>query len=158
MAFVSFLNAPENTPLHQRLKDEGLLREDFDGLWHYSTNIIPAGMPLTELIAGTGELMRRLYEPEKFEKRLADWLSNVSYFTDRYKNSRFNYAKLFKLFYILRFCLLHESAEVRRLFFRVLGATWRVNPRLLKRAVIVMMYYWNFLVFVNDMSSHEVKG
>jgi radical SAM superfamily enzyme YgiQ (UPF0313 family) len=158
LAFVSFLNAPENTSLYQRMKEEGRLREDFDGLWHSSTNIVPAGMPLSELIAGNGDLMRRLYEPDQFEKRLANWLSNVSYFTDAYENSRTNYTKLFKIFYILRFCLLHEPAEVRRLFFRVLRTTWRINPRLLKRAVIVMMYYWNFFAFVNDMSSREVKG
>jgi radical SAM superfamily enzyme YgiQ (UPF0313 family) len=155
LAFVSFLNAPENTPLHQRLKQEGRLREDFDGLWHSSTNIIPAGMPLSELIAGNQELMRKLYEPEAFERRLVNWLSNVRYFTRRYKKSKTRYSKLF---HILKFCLFHEPAEVRKLFFRVLRTTWRINPRLLKRAVIVMMYYWNFLAFVNDMSRREVEA
>lgn len=158
LAFVSFLNAPENTPLYHRMKQEGRLREDFDGLWHSSTNIIPAGMPLRELVLGTRDLMRRLYEPEQFEKRITDWLSNVNYFTGRYENSKTNYSKLFKLFYILRFCLLHEPPALRKLFFRVLRETWRINPRLMKRAVIIMMYYWNFFEFVKDTGWHEVEG
>ncbi|MHC4945944.1 MAG: DUF4070 domain-containing protein, partial [Planctomycetota bacterium] len=158
LAFLSYLNAPENTPLYQRMKEEGRLREDFDGVWHYSTNIIPAGMPLRELVARNRDLMRRLYEPEQFEKRVTNWLSNVSYFTGRYKNSKTNYSKLFKLVYILRFCLLNEPREVRRLFFRVLRGTWRINPRLMKRAVIIMMYYWNFFEFVNDTAWREVEG
>jgi radical SAM superfamily enzyme YgiQ (UPF0313 family) len=158
LALISFLNAPENTPLHKRLKQEGRLREDFDGLWHSSTNIIPLGMPLRELVVRNRELMRRLYQPEKFERRITNWLSNVSYFTGRYKNSKTDYSKLFKLVYILRFCLLHEPREVRKLFFRVLRGTWRINPRLMKRAVIIMMYYWNFFEFVNDTAWREVEG
>jgi len=158
LALVSFLNAPENTPLYQRMKQEGRLREDFDGLWHSSTNIIPAGMPLSELIAGNRELMKRLYEPGAFEKRLTSWLLGVRYFTRRYEKSRGNYAKFFKLLYILKFCLLHEPREVRKLFLRVLRTTWGINPRLLKKAVIVMMYYWNFYAFVNDTSWRKLKN
>jgi radical SAM superfamily enzyme YgiQ (UPF0313 family) len=157
LAFVSYLNAPENTALHRRMKQEGRLREDFDGLWHHSTNIVPAGMSNRQLVAGNTELMRRLYDPERFARRLVAWLSGVNYFTDLYGNSKTNYAKLFKIFHILRYCLLHEPPEVRRIFFRVLRATWRIDPRLLKRAVIVMMYYWNFFAFVTDMSSHEAN-
>jgi hypothetical protein len=52
----------------------------------------------------------------------------------------------------MRYCLLHEPADVRKLFFRTLRRTWRINPRLVKKAVIVMMYYWNFLDFVRDTS------
>jgi radical SAM superfamily enzyme YgiQ (UPF0313 family) len=152
VASIGFLNAPENTALHKRMKEEGRLREDFDGLWHFSTNIIPVGMPLHELIARNRDLMQRLYEPGEFEKRMVNWLSNITYFTPLYKNSKTNYSSLFKFFYIMRYCLLHESADVRKLFFRTLRRTWRINPRLVKKAVIVMMYYWNFLDFVRDTS------
>jgi radical SAM superfamily enzyme YgiQ (UPF0313 family) len=150
IASISFLNAPENTALYKRMKQEGRLREDFDGLWHFSTNIIPVGMPLDELIGRYQDLMRRLYAPENFEERLINWLSNVRYFTPLYKNSKTNYAKLFKVFYIVNFCIFHEPAEVRKLFFRVLRRTWRINPRLVKKAIIVMMYYWNFFDFLKD--------
>ena len=40
----------------------------------------------------------------------------------------------------------------------MLRTTWRINPRLLKKAVIVMMYYWNFFAFVNDTSWRKAKG
>lgn len=157
VASVAFLNAPENTVLYNRMKEEGRLREDFDGLWNFSTNIIPAGMPLDELIARNRDLLRRLYQPEEFERRMLNWLSNISYFTALYKNSKTNYSSLFKFFYIMRFCLLHEPAAVRKLFFRTLRRSWRINPRLVKKAVIVMMYYWNFLDFVKDMTPENAE-
>jgi len=150
LASISFLNAPENTALYKRMKQEGRLREDFDGLWHFSTNIIPVGMPLDELIRRHEDLMRRLYAPENFEERLINWLSNVRYFTPLYKSSKTNYSKLSKIFYIIHFCIFHEPAEVRKLFFRVLRRTWRINPRLVKKAIVVMMYYWNFFDFLKD--------
>jgi hypothetical protein len=102
--------------------------------------------------------MERPYEPEAFEKRLTNWLLGVRYFTRRYEGSRGNYTKFLKLFSILKFCLLHEPREVRKLFLRVLRTTWGINPRLMKRAVIVMMYYWNFYAFVNDTSWRKQKS
>jgi radical SAM superfamily enzyme YgiQ (UPF0313 family) len=153
VALTSFLNAPKNTALYKRMKEEGRLREEFDGLWHFSTNIIPVSMSLLELVNGNRSLLRRLYAPEKFEKRIINWLSNITYFTSLYSNSKTDYRSVYKLFSIIKFCLLREPPEVRRLFLRVLRTTWRINPRLMKKAVIVMMYYWNFFdYFVKDTS------
>ncbi len=40
-ASISVLNAPDHTPLYERMKREGRLVEDFRGFWHLTTNIIP---------------------------------------------------------------------------------------------------------------------
>jgi radical SAM superfamily enzyme YgiQ (UPF0313 family) len=158
LAFISFLNAPADTPLYRRMKEQGRLSEDFDGLWHFSTNIIPARMPLYELISRNRRLLRRLYDPKEFEQRILNWLSNVKYFTPLYRDSKTSYSKLFKLFDIMKFCLFQEPAPVRRLFFRTLRRTWRINPRLVRKAVILMMYYWNFFdYFVKDTSWQNME-
>ena len=157
VASISFLNAPKDTALYRRMKEQGRLREDFDGLWHFSTNIVPASMPVRDFVARNRDLLQKLYGPEEFEKRIVNWLSNVRYFTPLYKNSKTNYSKLFKFFYIMKFCLVHEPAPVRKLFFRMLRRTWQINPRLVKKAVIVMMYYWNFFDFMRDPSWEELE-
>ena len=82
IASISVLNAPRHTELYRRMQAEGRLQEEFRGFWHLTTNIVPKGMTLSELYEGHKALFQRLYEPERFERRMIRWLGNVRYLTE----------------------------------------------------------------------------
>ncbi len=70
MISLGRLNAPEGTPLEQRLLAQGRLRDTPVDDVYTTTNIIPIGMTDDQLAAGTQWLMNRLYEPSAFLARL----------------------------------------------------------------------------------------
>ncbi len=152
IASISVLNAPENTTLYNRMKEQGRLNEDFKGVWHFSTNIIPKDISLQELIHRHRKLFQKIYEPVHFEQRVIDWLSNVDYFTPLYTNSKMGFSKTMKFFYIMKFYLFHEPKHVRQLFFRILREAWNINPRLFKKAVTIMSQYCHYYDFANNAS------
>ncbi len=147
IASISVLNAPNNTPLFDRMKKEGRLIEDFRGFWHQSTNIIPKHMTLEELHSGQKALFRRIYEPENFERRMIGWLKNVNYFTDLYSTKKKNLYRVFMIAGIFRHFFFRVPPEVRTMFWNVLKAAWQINPRLISRAVSVMVQYWHYYDF-----------
>ncbi len=101
-ASISILNAPDHTPLYERMKREGRLVEDFGGFWHLTTNIIPKQLTPQELFFGQKHLFKKLYEPEHFGRRMIGWLRNVKYFTDIYstkKKNLFRIGLMIKIFY-----------------------------------------------------------
>src|SRR5690606_28977597 len=72
---VRALFAPDATPLHARLRQEGRLVADpqqgtysVSGLW--PTNIVPQQMSAQELYNGFRWLANRLYEPRAFAQRM----------------------------------------------------------------------------------------
>jgi radical SAM superfamily enzyme YgiQ (UPF0313 family) len=95
IASISVLNAPKNTPLYERMKQEGRLAEDFRGFWHLTTNIMPKQMTLKELYSGHKDLFIRIYEPENFKRRMIGWLEHVTYFTDLYSTKKKNLHRIF---------------------------------------------------------------
>lgn len=147
IASVSVLNAPKNTPLYQRMKAEGRLLEDFRGFWHLTTNIRPKGMSLDELYLGHKALFQRLYEPENFERRLVKWLHGVRYFTDLYSTKKKTLYRLFLILRVLRHFVFRVPPPVRRMFWNVAKASWRLNPRLVSRAMSVLVQYWHYYDF-----------
>jgi radical SAM superfamily enzyme YgiQ (UPF0313 family) len=147
IASISILNAPENTALHERIKKQGRLIEEYKGIWHFSTNIEPVAMTMEELLTNHQKLFRELYDPENFEERTMQWITNISYISDLYINSKFNFSKLQKFFFIMKFYLFHEPKSVRQMFFRILKKTWKLNPRLIRRAITVFSQYCHFYDF-----------
>ncbi|MDY6792965.1 MAG: radical SAM protein [Thermodesulfobacteriota bacterium] len=152
LASITILNAPKNTTLYDRMKKQNRLNEDFKGVWHYSTNIIPLNLTLEELIENHHTLFKNLYQPENFESRALDWLANITYFSPLYRNSKMSFAKFIKLFYIIAFYLLHEPWPVKLLLFRLLVKTWKMNPNLVKKAVTIMSQYCHYYDFANGSS------
>jgi radical SAM superfamily enzyme YgiQ (UPF0313 family) len=150
IASISILNAPENTTLYNRMKRRGRIDENFQGLWHFSTNIVPTSMSINELLTNHRRLFQKLYEPENFEKRALEWLSNIRYFSPLYKNSRMSLSKFLKLFKILGYYILHEPSSVRRMCFRLLKNSWRLNPRLFKKAVTILSQYCHYYDFSHN--------
>ena len=147
IASVSVLNAPKNTALYERMKSEGRLLEDFRGFWHLTTNILPKRMTLDELYLGHKALFQRLYEPENFERRLVKWLRGVRYFTSLYSTKKKTLYRLFLILRVLRHFLFRVPPPVRRMFWNVAKSAWRINPRLVSRAMSVLVQYWHYYDF-----------
>ncbi len=150
IASLSVLNAPEGTPLHKRMSEQGRIDDTFAGYWHFSTNIVPRQWPLEELLGLHRDLFRRIYEPERFEPRVVKWLENVRYFTPLYKNKRRAWTNVFKLYHILGHYCLRAPAPVRVQFFRILKKAWSLDPRLIRKAITIMTQYCHFYDFVNS--------
>lgn len=70
MVNVNMLHAPEGTPLEARLRSEGRLLEGYSEVGAFDTNVVPGGMSLDELKAGTQWLVNRLYSPEALLARI----------------------------------------------------------------------------------------
>lgn len=67
-ALVGMLHAIPRTPLYDRLRAEGRLDEDDDS--EFKTNVIPLGMTREELREGYLHVLKTLYEPENYFRRL----------------------------------------------------------------------------------------
>lgn len=151
-ASISILSAPEHTALYERLMEQGRLSGEFDGKWHFSTNIVPKQLTLKQLIAGHRSLFQNIYEPSVFEKRALRWLEGIRYFPSHYGRSRLKFSKAMKLFYIAWFYLFHEPKPVNTLYFRFLREAWRINPRHFKKAVTIMSQYCHHYDFARNAS------
>jgi radical SAM superfamily enzyme YgiQ (UPF0313 family) len=147
IASISILNAPKNTPLYERMKQEGRLVEDFRGFWHLTTNIMPMHMTLKEIYSEHKKLFIRIYEPENFKRRMIGWLENVTYFTELYSTKKKNLYRIFLFMKILRHFLFRVPPPVRSMFWDLLKASWRINPRLISRTISVLVQYWHYYEF-----------
>ncbi len=152
IASISVLNAPKNTPLYDRIKKEGRLVEDFRGFWHLTTNIMPKNMTLKELYTGHKNLFIQIYEPENFKRRMLGWLEHVTYFTDLYSTKKKNLYRIFLMMKILRHFLFRVPPSVRTMFWDVIKASWRINPRLISRAISILVQYWHYYEFAHRES------
>ena len=150
IASISVLNAPEGTTLYNRMKEQDRIIEDFAGLWHFSTNIVPRAMTMKELSLRHRSLFRDLYRPDNFEKRVITWMSHIEYFTTLYRDSSTTWSKIKKFFPILKYYLLHEPGDAVSLFFRLLKRSWRINPRLIKKTITVMSQYCHYRDFSEE--------
>jgi radical SAM superfamily enzyme YgiQ (UPF0313 family) len=150
VASISVLNAPRRTVLYERLTAQGRIRESFAGKWHDLTNIVPAAMPLEELLGRHRTLFRRLYEPARFEARAVAWLRQVTRFSAVYRNKRQNPAKLLKALHVAAYYLFRAAPPARRLFFRLVREAWRTDPRLIRKAITILTQYCHYDRFVND--------
>ncbi len=156
IASISVLNAPKNTPLYERMEKEGRLVEDFRGFWHLTTNIIPKNMTQDELYTGHKELFKRIYDPENFQRRLIGWLKNISYLTSLYSTRRKTLNRIPIIARILCHFTFRTPPDVRRMFWHVLQEAWRINPRLISKAVSIMVQYWHYYDFANKDARQKV--
>ena len=150
IASLSVLNAPEGTPLHERMVDQQRIDESFQGVWHFSTNIVPKQWPLRELLQRRHDLFRKLYEPEHFEARAMAWLNQVEYFPSLYTRRRRAWKNITKIARIVRYYMLHAPPQVRRQFVRILWRTYKLDPRLVRKAITVMTQYCHYYTFSQD--------
>ena len=146
---ISLLNAPRHTPLYNRMEKEGrLLGDDFSGEWQLYTNIIPKLMNRDELLRRYCELFKKLYDPDLFYERLRGWLQQVDYFSPLYTQKKFDLRQFTNGLRMIFFFLLLATQEERRIFVKSLITTWKINPKLLRRAFTFLAQYHHFFDFV----------
>lgn len=146
---ISLLNAPRNTPLYQRLEKENrLLGDDFSGEWQLYTNIIPKQMSREELLIRYCLLFKKLYDPEGFYERLMGWLRQVAYSSPLYVHKKFDSKQFFHGVRMISFFLILATPPVRAIFVKCLIETWKINPKLMRRAFTFLAQYHHFHEFV----------
>ena len=134
-AMVGLLQAPPGTRLFDRLKKENRVAEKFSGdNVDGTTNIMPR-MGYESLIEGYRLIMKQIYSPHNFYKRVRNFLNEV-----KPNNLAFSFdrQKLFALFHSsLRLGIWgKERFQYWRLFFWTLLR----KPRLLSLAVTLAIY------------------
>ncbi|HOI74257.1 MAG TPA: radical SAM protein [Syntrophales bacterium] len=149
-ASISILNAPNGTPLYERMKHEGRLIEDFSGFWHLSSNIMPKQISPDDLQNGRMALFRKIYEPECFERRMIGWLKNVKYLTGLYSTRRKDLFRIVMILKIFHHFTLRVPPPVRTMFRNVIKAAWEINPRLISKAVPALVQYWHYYTFSHN--------
>ncbi len=148
---ISLLNAPRHTPLYQKLEKENrLLGGDFSGEWQLYTNIIPKQMSREELLTGYCLLFKKLYDPVGFYERLVGWLRQVAYFSPLYVTKKFDPKQFFHGIRMISFFLVLATPSVRALFVKSLVETWKINPKLMRRAFTFLAQYHHFHEFVKE--------
>jgi radical SAM superfamily enzyme YgiQ (UPF0313 family) len=149
---ISILNAPEQTRLYNRLKEQNRIYDSFKGGWHFSTNIKPLSIELNKLVSMHNQLFSGFYEPELFEQRITRWLDNIKYTSGLYRPSKTNLNKIIKLIKIIKYYFLHEPFHIFRFLIKILYKTLKNNPRSFKKAITIMIQYCHYYDF-----SHNVK-
>lgn len=138
-AMVGLLQAPPGTRLYERLKKEGRLRgecsgDNVDG----TTNIVPAMDP-NVLREGYHGILRHIYSPEYYYRRLRTYLSECRPArvkgSFRYTDFRALLSSLWKLGVVGR-----ERFHYWRLLLWTLGR----RPRLLRQAVTLSIFGYHF--------------
>ena len=146
---ISLLNAPRRTPLYNRMEREGrLLGNDFSGEWQLYTNIIPKQMSSEELLRRYCELFKKLYNPDLFHERLQGWLQHVDYFSPLYVNKKFDPKQFSHGVRMIFFFMVLATPAERGLFVKSMIETWKINPKLMKRAFTFLAQYHHFCDFV----------
>jgi radical SAM superfamily enzyme YgiQ (UPF0313 family) len=152
-ASISVLNAPDHTPLYERMKREGRLVEDFGGFWHLTTNIITKQLTPDELYLGQKQLFKKLYEPEHFQRRMIGWLKSVKYFPHIYSTRKKNLFRMVMIIKICRHFNFRVPSSVRRMFWNVLKEAWKTDPRLISRIISQLVHYWHYYDFTHKESN-----
>ncbi len=152
---ISVLNAPEGTPLHQRLLSRNRIDDQFAGVWHFSTNIVPVKGSRRHLLQKHRRLFSRLYDPRHFEARTLHWLQQIRYFPSAYTQKRKAGTNILKIARIIRHYTFCVPAPVRRQFFSILRKTWQIDPRLIRKVITIMTQYCHYYTFVTADSYQE---
>ncbi|MHC4270476.1 MAG: B12-binding domain-containing radical SAM protein [Planctomycetota bacterium] len=159
IAGISLLNAPNKTPLHERLKKEGrLIGDDFSGEWQLFTNVIPKKMSYAVLINHYWELFRKIYEPNLFERRLKKWLENVEYFPEHSSNKKFDIKYMYRFLKTIKYIAFDMDSAMRNFFVKNIIWTLRKNPRLIRTTLTLLAHYRHFYDFVENNALDNIEN
>jgi hypothetical protein len=84
------------------------------------------------------------------------WLKNVKYFPDIYSTRKKNLFRIVMIIKIFRHFTLRVPAPVRMMFWNILKETWRIDPRLISRAVSMLVQYWHYYDFSHKESEEKM--
>jgi len=139
-AMVGLLNAPRGSRLYDRLIKEGRLLKDFSGNnTALSTNFIPK-MGYQALIEGYKELVKTLYSPKHYYKRIMIFLRN--YNPRRKKKMQFYFSDLGALFKSIWF--LGITGKERIYYWKLMVWCCFRRLRLLRLAITYAIHGFHF--------------
>ncbi len=139
-AMVGLLNAPRNTRLYQRLKEEGRLLHAFSGNnTDLSMNFIPK-MNRETLISGYKSVVEKIYSPKVYYARVKTFLRDFKPIAARSTNVKFSDVKALLKSAVLLGVIAKERVYYWRLFFWSLFT----RPRLFPLAISFAIYGFHF--------------
>lgn len=139
-AMVGLLNAPRNTDLYKRLKQENRLLNDCTGNnTDYSINFIPK-MNKEVLIKGYESILSTIYSPSHYYKRIKTFLREYKPMTK--KKSPFTITYI--LAFIKSIIKLGVLGRERFHYWKLLFWTVVVRPKMFPLAVTLSIYGYHF--------------
>ncbi len=136
-AMVGLLTALPATRLYQRLKGEGRIVAESDG-GNTALNFVPK-LDREFLLAGYRDLMRRLYEPAVYYRRIRNFLEN---YRPVGKGIRLTSADF--LAFVKSFWLLGVRQRGRRAYWRFFWSTLLLRPRQFRHAIELVILGYHF--------------
>lgn len=138
-AMVGLLQAPFDTELYRRLKNEGRLIEEMSGdNSDGSTNIVPK-MDIHLLKMGYERILERIYSPKPFYDRVRTFLTDYSIPRTKHFFTADELYAFFRSIYLLGF----RSPE-RYYYWQLIFWTLRNFPKKLQLAITMAIYGYHF--------------
>jgi radical SAM superfamily enzyme YgiQ (UPF0313 family) len=143
------LQAFPRTPLFERLEREGRLSGEFMGDLFFTTNIVPKQMTRSALMRGYLDLLRNLYDYDRYAERTIAYLA-ANRKLKPVQPKRKSWDEIQTLGRFLLFILCGGNAERRRFSRRILWATLRAKPDRLPDAIYLVVVHKHFYEFVGQ--------
>lgn len=141
-AMVGLLNAPKNTVLYKRLKEENRLTNESSGNnTDSSMNFIPT-MDTRELLDGYKKIIQNIYATKPYYKRIRQFLLNYNQTVVVHKKMEFSYLVSF----IKSVLIIGIVNKGRREYWKLLIWTLFRRPGLLKDALTFAVYGYHFRI------------
>jgi len=139
-AMVGLLNAPSGTHLFNRLKKENRLLDGWSGNnMDGATNFIPK-MNYRDLIAGYSKIIRTIYSPQEYYKRVKLFLKE--YTVPSWKSQKLTFTEI-KAFVKLLW-LIGILEEGRKYFWQTLVFSFFKYPKKFSLAMTLVVYGYHF--------------
>ena len=158
VAMVGILQALPGTPLYERMKREGRLRDNEAGgirgelnqLAH--TNITPKQMNDEDLAKGYRYLVRNLYDYDNFGKRMINVVRLAKNYEMRGR-TRIHKKEVLILLRLLRYYLLSTEPRRIRMFIRIITETVLHNPQYFATVLMHLIVYKHVKMFYDHGTS-----
>jgi len=139
-AMVGLLNAPKNTKLYERMKEENrLMLESSGNNTDFSMNFTPK-MNKGDLLEGYNNIIKNIYSIKPFYKRIRQFLINFNATDMPSKRPEFSYIlAFFKTIIIIG--IYHRGW---REYWKLLFWTLRKRPKLFMEAITFIVYGYHF--------------
>ncbi len=152
VAMVGILQAMPGTPLHDRVKQAGRLKDDDAGGIRAAadrlafSNIRPLRMSEADLAEGFRFLVTSLYDDDHFAERMinAVMLGMKGALINR---TRMRKKAVLTVFRLLRYYLLTTDWKRARMFLRIVGKTVVVNPQYLEAVLMHLIVFKHLRLF-----------
>jgi len=148
-SMVGLLNALPGTKLYDRMKkDNRIIEKGTGNNTDYSTNFLPK-MDYTALIEGYKKLVKEIYTPEEYYKRIKTFLRNYKLPSTSSKLN-FSFAHIRALW--MSFFKIGLKKGVRRHFWKLMLWTALRKPRCIPLALTFAIYGHHFSRYFNSVA------